>query len=346
MSTRQPSGGDLTRQSTGGDSLRLSSGEQRAADEKCSFWFVRAENLRDPALTRGLPTYREMKIQHSKAMVKREISLFSGLQGAYATSTLFVSHRWEKKDQPDANAKQQKELQAYLRQKENQHIKFVWFDFWCLPQPGKDGRSKAEQKEFDRMMPNIALLCLSCSVLILLDPQPPRFWGAFEAWCAMQRASLKGLLPDESRSRLSFVHLQKAGRREEEQLVERWATLSVFAAHEALAGDDMRATNQRDRDVQLPRMLQVDERVRSLWATLMPVSKLAIDDQVALLSSANEEKKEAAALCLAPAMTAAPCLTTTSSSCRTTSSTSSPAPRSRCCRWAGRRSRRRRRLTW
>ena len=81
-----------------------------------------------------------------------------------------------------------------------------------MPQKlGLGKRSEEDQREFDRMLPNIPLLCLGCSVLVLLDLQYiGRFWTQFEAWLAMQQACAEGLEPDAALNRCTVRCLYNA----------------------------------------------------------------------------------------------------------------------------------------
>lgn len=68
----------------------------------------------------------------------------------------FVSHRWESKRQPDPRASQLRMVVAILRARPD--IKFIWCDFWCLPQVGEgcsddqDDRTDEEKAYFQRVL--------------------------------------------------------------------------------------------------------------------------------------------------------------------------------------------------
>jgi hypothetical protein len=185
--------------------------------------------------------------------VQHHIELFNGLQGTYVGEFLFVSHRWEKQESPDPKCAQLHAVQAHLRQ--NPQIKYVWFDFWCMPQHwcvpyrAENGRTADEQSDFERMLPNIPLLCLGCSVLIVLDlAYNCRFWTQFEAWLSMQRASATGLAPDEALKRVTVACVHNGSAATEQQLYALWANKRVMEAQATLAADDVYVTNQKDKD--------------------------------------------------------------------------------------------------
>ena len=163
---------------------------ERATTEglECSFWFVNADSLRRAATPR-LPKMQTLRTQEPKRLVKKTIGFVEGISGAYK-NILVVSHRWETPTDPDPDGAQALAVQAYL--KEHPEIDAVWFDFSSMPQ----GRNKtpSESAEFKEMLPNINLLYLTCSVLILMDRSyMNRFWTQFEAYLSMRAITSDGL---------------------------------------------------------------------------------------------------------------------------------------------------------
>jgi len=163
---------------------------QNAATEgmECSFWFVNADSLRHAA-TPSLPMMQTLRTQEPHRLVQKTIGFVEGISGAYK-NLLVVSHRWETPTDPDPNGAQALAVQAYL--KEHPEIDAVWFDFSSMPQ----GRNKtpSESAEFKEMLPNINLLYLTCSVLILMDRSyMNRFWTQFEAYLSMRAITSDGL---------------------------------------------------------------------------------------------------------------------------------------------------------
>jgi hypothetical protein len=164
--------------------------EKAAATEgkECSFWFVNAESLRRTAKPR-LPMMQTLRTQEPHRLVQKTIGFVEGISGAYK-NILVVSHRWETPTNPDPTGAQALAVQAYL--KEHPEIDAVWFDFSSMPQ----GRNKtlSESAEFKEMLPNINLLYLTCSVLILMDRSyMSRFWTQFEAYLSMRAITSDGL---------------------------------------------------------------------------------------------------------------------------------------------------------
>ena len=164
--------------------------EKAAAAEgmECSFWFVNADSLRR-ASKPSLPMMQTLRTQEPHRLIQKTIGFTEGIKGAYK-NILVVSHRWETPTDPDPTGAQALAVQAYL--KAHPEIDAVWFDFSSMPQ----GRNKTprESAEFKEMLPNINLLYLTCSVLILMDRSyMNRFWTQFEAYLSMRAITSDGL---------------------------------------------------------------------------------------------------------------------------------------------------------
>ena len=96
----------------------------------------------------------------------------SSLLGEYREEMLGVSHRWEDPKEPDTKGKQLEALKRHLTK--HPKIKFVWFDFPCMPQ---QPRSPQEDDEFATMLSGVNVIYLGMKVLILLDMSyTSRFW--------------------------------------------------------------------------------------------------------------------------------------------------------------------------
>ena len=103
---------------------------------------------------------------------QKPITQVGAFTGSYRHEYLAVSHRWESPEEPDTQNIQLQTVREYLIK--NQQVKFVWYDYWSMPQ-GK--RTEEEQSEFKRMLYHINLLYMGCSVLALVDiSYSSRFW--------------------------------------------------------------------------------------------------------------------------------------------------------------------------
>jgi hypothetical protein len=163
---------------------------QNAATEgmECSFWFVNADSLRR-ATKPSLPMMQTLRTQEPHRLVQKTIGFVEGISGAYK-DILVVSHRWETPTDPDPTGAQALAVQAYL--KAHPEINAVWFDFSSMPQG--ENKTLSESAEFKEMLPNINLLYLTCSVLILMDRSyMNRFWTQFEAYLSMRAITSDGL---------------------------------------------------------------------------------------------------------------------------------------------------------
>ena len=87
----------------------------------------------------------------------------------------------------------------------------------------------------------------------------------FEAWLAMQMATSGGLVSaptDAQRYTLVCVHGAPAAL--QASLFEEWSTCVAAEAYYKLSQPDVSVTNKSDKDVQLPKVLELDRKVRDL----------------------------------------------------------------------------------
>ena len=103
----------------------------------CSFWFVRRESVLNFVAQpdeRSLPSFQELQ-KRGGFLVEKTITR----DGAFRASPkdegcLAVSHRWFNPAQPDEDGLQLRKIKEHLVKHEE--LKFVWFDYWCMPQDG------------------------------------------------------------------------------------------------------------------------------------------------------------------------------------------------------------------
>jgi len=170
-----------------------------------------------------------------------------------------VCSRWEQPDHPDPSGEQLAKLRAYLH--EHPEVRHVFVDYMCLAQ---GERTAADKAEFGQMLANINLLYLGCRVLVLMDrTYMSRFWTSFEAWLAMRKASAQGLgsLRDGA-SRCDIVCVHGAPKSLADALREEWRECGASAAAQKLQGPDFFVTNKGDKDVQISKLVQLEEQVR------------------------------------------------------------------------------------
>ena len=112
------------------------------------------------------------------------------------------------------------------------------------------------------MLPNINLLYLFCSVLILLDGSyMSRFWTQFEAFLSFRKVTASGLGPTpltERRDAIICIH-NADPEFDPPKLRKMWGDRTVDEAHEVLARPDVTVMNQKDKDVQLPKLQRLNE---------------------------------------------------------------------------------------
>ena len=156
---------------------------------------------------------------------------------------------------------------------DNKEIKYVWYDYWCIPQKNPTGekqskdydeRTEKQKKAFDRMLEHANVLYLGCKVLILADKTyVSRFWTMFEAWVAMRGASREGL-GEEGERRWEVKSPLKANLavKLEGVLIEELLTATVDEAVKMLKQPDIEVTNAKDKDTMIGRLKELDEEVR------------------------------------------------------------------------------------
>lgn len=151
-------------------------------------------------------------------------------------------------------------------------------------------RSDTDKQTFQLMLKNVNILFLGIGVLILTDRSYlSRFWSVrllpshmhyaqetpselmpdvacrrtqFEAWLAMQDVSASGLVSAhvaDKRCTIRCVH--GAPEALIESLVEEWSGCTAQRAFEKLSAPDVHVTNQSDKDLQLPKIVELDSRV-------------------------------------------------------------------------------------
>ena len=140
-------------------------------------------------------------------------------------------------------------IKAHLRKPENRGIKWVFYDYWCMPQG--DDRSAAQKEEFKWMLSNVDWIYLGASVLLLVDlSYISRFWTQFEAWLSLQKCEPTGLISaDDSKddSRCTIVPTFNANEKDAERVREMWSNKSPTEAHDLLSLPDVMVTNMKDK---------------------------------------------------------------------------------------------------
>ena len=232
--------------------------------KRCSFWFLSADKLLQHEGTTP-PKLQTLRRDHPDWLKQHTISFELGCSGEYTESFLAVSHRWEEPVEPDRLGVQFKAVKEHLRA--NPSIKWVWFDYWSMPQGRK---SMSEDVEFNVMLPNIDLLYLFCSVLILQDrTYMSRFWTQFEAFLSFRKVTAMGLgfTPEEER-RCTIVAIHDAPSHLTTALLEEWANKTAHEAHSVLKKPDVQVTNQKDKEAQLPKLLSRDDFAKREFACI------------------------------------------------------------------------------
>jgi len=160
------------------------------------------------------------------------------------------------------------ELQSYLLA--NRDIELVWVDYSCMPQRERNGQEAARElrEEFKAMLPNINLIYIGCSVLVLADlSYVSRFWTQFECWLAMCEPSEEGLTGSATRNhqrRCDIRCIHNAPASFEKMLRELWSSKDWVEVYRVLMRPDVDVTNASDKTQQLPKIPLLNEAVKEI----------------------------------------------------------------------------------
>ncbi|NDD31677.1 MAG: hypothetical protein EB084_25795, partial [Proteobacteria bacterium] len=234
--------------------------------ERIVLWFIKADKLRG-CDDRVLPRFQDLQRQRPDWFVEKEITLEGACKHEYADDVLAVSHRWEQPAEPDTEGKQFAAMCVYVRGKPA--IKLVWVDFSCAPQKE---RTPAEELVFGRTLRFVSLLFLGSRVLILCDrTYTTRFWTLFEAWISMQMATVDGLVPaPREKRRCDIVPIHLASSVTASELETLVAGKSLDQIYAMLGSPDIQVTNQKDKGMQLAKLLALDHQVRLVVRKMAP----------------------------------------------------------------------------
>ena len=231
----------------------------------CTFYFVDADELRR-CTDDVLPSLKELRKTRPSWIVKKTLSLKEALSGKYVEDHCAISHRWESPSRPDPDGAQMIEIREFL--KENHRIKWIWYDFWCMLQ---GSRSDIEQAEFEDMLGNVNLLYLSARVLIIMDMSyMARFWTQFEAWLSMQEATEDGLVSAPEYRRRCVIKCTLLAKPHQESLakilVQTWEGKTPAEVVQILGSNDVTVTNKRDKEIQLPKVIDINSEAMKICA--------------------------------------------------------------------------------
>lgn len=236
---------------------------------KGTFWLLQAAVVRDGRLQAAfhrdgkpqLPSLQELKQAHPEWLEQTELNVEDAARASYV-HILAISHRWDTLTHPDPSGEQLHQLSTYLADAANAHIQLLFVDYCCMPQ---GFRTDAEEVEFKLMLTNVNMLYLGAAVLILLDRSYlSRFWTQFEGWLSFMVVSPQGLVfeDDESRQRFAIRVLHGAPQDLKTSLMTEWSGCDTTGAYRKLSAPDVTVTNQKDKEVQLPKILTLDKAMR------------------------------------------------------------------------------------
>ena len=213
-----------------------------------------------------MPKFQEMMRKYPHALKHMTISLVDACMGVHREAILAVSHRWEDPAQPDGQGVQLETIREFLSERPG--IQYLFFDFSSMPQ---GNRTAAENRAFKAMLPNINLLYMGCTVLVLQDlSYMSRFWTQFEAWLSCQKATASGLVSaplSERRCTVRCIHNAPADLAT--NLLTMWGGKTSIEAYEILRKPDVVVTNASDKEAQLPKLLALDRMVAASMSEML-----------------------------------------------------------------------------
>ena len=106
-------------------------------------------------------------------------------------------------------------------------------------------------------------ICFGIEILILCDlSYVSRFWTLFESWLAFQHAAREGLqMAAKHVQRYKIVCIHNAPAVMEQVLISLWQDRDTRQVYDMLSSPDITVTNQRDKFVQLPKVLSLNADV-------------------------------------------------------------------------------------
>ena len=247
---------------------------------RCTFNFILADKLRGPEAD-GLRMVRLQDLRKEKPdwIVSRTITLKGALRGEFTDECLALSYRWASPEDPDPDGWQLDELRKHLREKPA--VKYVFVDFMCAPQ---EVRSPKDKIEFATILPNMFLLYLGCSVLVVMfdDTYMQRFWPQLEAWQSCMQGSALGLrATPKDQLRCTVVCVQKAPAMFQDDLFDRWLSRNVAEASERLGKDYIQVFKKSDKELQLQKLDHLDYLVRRAYSDEAEATPRAPEQQPA-----------------------------------------------------------------
>lgn len=231
------------------------------------FKFVKADVLRK--WTGGaLPKHQDLhNTLGVDCFVDKDVRFKDIVSGEAFRDHLVISHRWQQLGHPDPNGEQLQEIRTYLQA--NIEVRFVWLDFWCLPQ-GK--RDNAAETHFRNALDKVYLLFLGFPILILLDfSYMGRFWTSYEFFLSTREIEHSGeLVQAASNSRTKIVCMGAVDDVIREPMLKTWSSCSLEQAHAKLAKVDIVVTNQTDKEQQLKVLTRLRDLIPFMHRVLPP----------------------------------------------------------------------------
>lgn len=247
------------------------------ADTEFPIYLLHADFIRELQADHpvSLPQHQDLMKINPTPLKLFKVTPHRLFSGDFRYECLMVSHRWEQKRVPDPTGLQLRQVKRHLLQ--HPSIKWVWYDFWCLPQMCNGTRTIEEQEFFTQALESIYFVCLSFWVLILLDKQyEGRFWTCYETWLAMQEPCQKGVRPavlGSERYKIVCIGAASGAAHETKAaVIAMWHHRTPEEACAVLAAPDILVTNKSEKHVQLGRLSYRQDIVQQVFALFVDSS--------------------------------------------------------------------------
>jgi len=242
-------------------------------------WLVPRAVFFEPFENEKIPSHQELR---SEGKLHAQNISASDLLLGQLTQILVISHRWLSAHHPDTHqdsaGEQLHAIRTFLQ--ENTTIEYVWIDYCSMPQKLKDQDGivvlpleEEDQLYFKQALQLVNLLYLFLPVLVMLDADyGSRFWCNYESFLATHSFDGKQLVTSGT-AHISIACLgsyarntPKVQQKQKELLVDSWTDATVDEAFDILGGQDIKVTNQSDKDEQLLRLRALETLLQEVFS--------------------------------------------------------------------------------
>jgi hypothetical protein len=198
-----------------------------------------------------MPVFQELRKRgHLKCYAFNRLEVLHG----FLERVLAVSYPWASPGSPDPDSGRLQEVANVFN--ENPKLQFMWMDWSCLPQG--EARTEIEKLYFKYFLSSgaINLVYLGATVVSIVNNRYlESFWTQFEYILATRKITAHGFETTHGRIHMRFIESAVAAKEPSKALLQqKWSDKTVMEVVEVLSKDDVRVTNQSDKDDLLPKL--------------------------------------------------------------------------------------------